>query len=339
MFEPPAPPDPCALIDPDGKPLLQAACPGAAALGQQLFFEPRLSGPGTTSCATCHVPDGWYIDTRSPNAVSQGAAGTTAHNTISLVNVWIRRELYTWTGDCKGVPCKMPTDVVELIALPGMPAMDSNADVVARAIRDESIYASEFESIFGLDPIALPATKVEAYVELALDAYMRRLVSLDSPFDRFIGGDDTALDEAETRGFALFVGRAMCAECHRGGLFTDGARHVTGVPDDDPGYGGTGAFLTPGLRHVEMTEPYMHDGSLDSLADVIDFYRSGGRASGYVGDKDPLMAPLDITDDEAQDLEAFLHALTGDEIGEALRKDTHIVPTPTASGSVGARSP
>jgi hypothetical protein len=164
---------------------------------------------------------------------------------------------------------------------------------------------------------------------------MRRLISLDSPFDRFIRGDDTALDEAQTRGFALFVGRAMCAECHRGGMFTDYTPHVTGVPDDDPGYANTGAFFTPALRHVDKTGPYMHDGSLRTLAEVVDFYRWGGRASGYVGDKDPLMVPLDITDDDAKDLEAFLHALTGEDISEALRMDTHVVTTPLPSCITG----
>lgn len=343
VFAQPLPPDPCALATPTGGWLPLSACSGAARFGQQLFFEPRLSGPwiedpdtgeklypaAKTSCATCHDPAGWYIDTRPDNAVSQGAKSPTPHNTLSLVNVAFERELYTWTGDCHVQPCLTPDDVVQDIALPG--AMKSEPAIVARVIREEPSYLMTFEDLFHLDPVTLPADDVQAYVVLALDAYMRRLISLNSPFDRFIRGDDSALDEAQTRGFALFVGRAMCAECHRGGMFTDYTAHVTGVPDDDPGHANTGAFLTPGLRHVEKTGPYMHDGSLDKLADVIEFYRWGGAASGYVGDKDPLMAPLDITDEDAKDLEAFLHALTGEKISDALREDTHVVTTPTPS--------
>lgn len=351
VFKQPDAPDPCALIDPvSGEKLSDDECKAAATLGQQLFFEPRMSGPGTTSCATCHDPapdpspdddaGGWYADTRAMNAVSVGASGTTKHNTISLVNVGIERELYTWIGDCNGIePCQTPTNVVHDIALPGPAAMDSNANVVACAIRIEPSYVTNFEAAFHLDPVTLPATIVEDYAELALDAYMRRLVSLASPFDRFIRGDDSALDEAQTRGFALFVGRAMCAECHRGGLLSDNQPHVTGVPGTDMGFANTGAFLTPGLRNVDRTSPYMHDGSLGSLAKVIEFYRKGGAASGYVGDKDPLIAPLDITDDEAKDLEAFLHTLTGENIIGALRKDTHVVTTLTPARTTGRRAP
>lgn len=337
LFAQPDAPDPCALVAPDASARF-ADCEAAAQLGQQLFFETRLSGPANTSCATCHDPaGGWYVDTRSDNKTSLGATKHTGHNALSLVNVAFDRTFYGWTGDCKGVPCKTPTDVVEHIALPG--AMNSNPELVACTIRTEPSYRSSFEAAFDRDPAALSADEVQTYVEIALDAYMRRLVSLDSPFDRFIAGDDTALDEAKTRGFALFVGRAMCAECHRGSLFTDGARHVTGVSGSDNGYMNTGAFLTPPLRNVDRTRPYMHDGSRGKLADVIEFYRTGGDAIGYVGDKDPLMEPLDITDEEANDLEAFLDALTGEPISDALRKDTHVVTTLTTSCRVGARAP
>jgi cytochrome c peroxidase len=122
----------------------------------------------------------------------------------------------------------------------------------------------------------------------------------------------------------------MCIECHRGPLFTDYRFHVTGVeqrgenaPSIDPGPWpfGTGTFYTAPLRQISETGPYMHDGSLQTLADVIWFYRQGGAATGYVGEKDPLMQPLDITDDEARDLEAFLCALKGDDIAPQLTRD------------------
>jgi cytochrome c peroxidase len=120
-------------------------------------------------------------------------------------------------------------------------------------------------------------------------------------------------------------------ECHRGSLFSDFKPHVTGVeqrgehaPVTDGGHAGTGAFVTPALRNVGETGPYMHDGSLETLADVIWFYRQGGAATGYVGTKDPLIQPLEITDDEARDLEAFLGTLTGTPIDPTLTTDIRL---------------
>ncbi len=320
-------------LEPPPYPTRQQMCAGlqycdlAATLGQKLFFDPRLSGTGTVSCATCHdardatktKPAAWFIDTRPNSSVSQSATGTTAHNTITVVNVHVgTRENLTWTGDCIVEPCQTPLNVVHDIALPK--AMASDPSVVGNLIR--TVYLASYRQVFG-DPLGDVA--VQYNVGLALDAYMWRLVSLDSPFDRFITGQDNAMDAAATRGFALFVGRAMCIECHSGQLLSDDALHVTGVIDGkgDTGHQGTGKFFTPPLRNVARTAPYMHNGSLATLADVIQFYRWGGAATGYAGDKDPLMAPLDITDDEAHDLEAFLHSLDGAAISSELRKDTH----------------
>lgn len=334
-------------LPPDLVPSCTGDCAIKAPFGQMLFFEPKLSGPwvkdangnklyptAKTSCATCHDPAsskaaGWYADTRADNAYSMGAVNPTPHNTISLVDTTLPRGLYGWTGECADkstMPptphdCLTPTDVVHYIALPR--AMQSDSSIIGLAIRNTPSYLMTYQTVFpgqGLDDAT-----VQTNVEIALDKYLRRLISINAPFDRFIAGDDTALDAAATRGFALFVGKAMCAECHAGPLLSDGKLHVTGVIDAklDGGRAGTGAFLTPPLRHVAETGPYMHNGSLKTLADVIWFYRQGGDASGFTGDKDPLMQPLDITDDEARDLEAFLRSLTGAPIVSAVRADTH----------------
>jgi cytochrome c peroxidase len=116
----------------------------------------------------------------------------------------------------------------------------------------------------------------------------------------------------------------MCAECHNGPLLTDGLVHVTGIAqlgEPDAGIGAAGGFFTPPLRQIDKTGPYMHDGSLRTLAEVIEFYRRGGDSSGYVGEKDALVLPLDITDEEAHDLEAFLHSLTGQPVDGSLARD------------------
>lgn len=316
-------------LPPGAIPACDATCTARARFGQQLFFEPRLSKNGTVACSTCHNPTAWYVDTRAGSAYSMGAEKPTPHNTMTLVNTALPRALYGWTGECADnstVPptphdCLTPNDVVHYIALPR--AMSSSAAIVGALIRNTPAYSMGYGAAFRSQPT--DDATIQGNVERALDAYVHRLVSVGSPFDRFIADDDTALNASATRGFALFVGKAMCAECHAGPLLSDGKPHVTGVIDArlDGGRGGTGAFLSAPLRNVARTGPYMHNGSLNTLADVIWFYRQGGDASGFVGDKDPLMQPLDITDDEAADLEAFLRALTGTAIDPTLTTDTH----------------
>jgi cytochrome c peroxidase len=308
-----------------------ASCEASATLGHKLFFEPKLSHGDSVSCATCHAPTAWFVDTRVPNAVSVGAVKPTAHNTISLVNLALKPNV-TWTGACTPLfsttsrRCESAEDVITDIALPrAMSDQPENAPPrVAKLIRDTGDYAMFYTSAFGTP---LMHSDLETYnnVAKALARYSRKLASLSSPFDAYIAGDPSSLSESARRGFTLFVGKAMCAECHSGSRFTDGQGHVTGVQSPrntpDAGIGGKGGFFTPPLRHIEMTGPYMHDGSLATLADVIAFYRRGGDSIGFVGVKDPLMQPLEITDDEARDLEAFLRALTGQPVPDALSAD------------------
>jgi cytochrome c peroxidase len=207
--------------------------------------------------------------------------------------------------------------------------MRSDARIIARAVRTDPTYVTSYRRAFDRDPV--DDIQIQGDVELALDAYMRRLVSFDAPFDRFIAGDDAAIDASAKRGFVVFLGKGMCAECHHGGMFTNASPHVTGVEDasEDKGYADTGAFFTPGLRYVAETAPYMHTGSVDRLADVIEFYRWGGDPGGYHGTKDPLMLPLEAwTAADSRDLEAFLHTLTGKPVADGLRRDTHSTAAP-----------
>ncbi|HEX5058719.1 MAG TPA: cytochrome c peroxidase [Kofleriaceae bacterium] len=310
-----------------------ADCVEAVRLGQQLFFEPRLSGgAGVTTCATCHAASlgngnaAWYTDIRSLNAVSQGAMNPTPHNTLTVVNIGLsERTSYGWTGVCDDRPCQTVSDIIDKIALPK--AMASTPAIVANVIRSTPSYLTSYERAFGY-AVQADDAQVQTHVEVLFEAYMRHLVSINAPFDDFIRGDNNdAISPAAKRGFALFVGRAMCAECHYGGMFMDDSFHVTGVQDAgfDGGLNGTGAFYTPSLRNVEKTAPYMHKGTKMGLGDVIDFYHWGGDKLGYTGDKDPLVQPFDITPDEGKDLEAFLRALTGQPISDELRKDTHVV--------------
>lgn len=306
-------------------------CDDAARLGQKLFFEPALSSNGQVACVTCHDPKRSYVDARDDNGVSLGAVTWTKRNTISLVNIDFKPTL-TWTGACDKRPCLYPENVITDIALPK--AMNTSpalvAPLVASVVRGTDDFAMLYNQTFnGYGSTAFDDDNVIlTRVSIVLTTYMRRLVSLDAPFDQYIKGNASALSESAQRGFELFVGKAMCAECHSGGAFSDGKVHVTGVqqnnehwPDPDLGAGGTGGFFTPPLRGIAETAPYMHDGSIPTLAGVIELYRRGGDASGYTGVKDPLMQPLDITDDEARDLESFLKELTGERLSPSLTTD------------------
>jgi cytochrome c peroxidase len=158
-------------------------------------------------------------------------------------------------------------------------------------------------------------------VARALAAFVRTLLAGTSPFDRFEHGDDTALSEQARQGLDLFRGRANCIACHVGATFTDEQFHNTGVAwrngrfVDDGRFVVTrrpedrGAFKTPSLREVARTAPYMHDGSLATLEEIVDFYDGGGNHNPYL---DPELRPLGLRMEEKQALLGFLRSLTGD---------------------------
>ena len=164
--------------------------------------------------------------------------------------------------------------------------------------------------------VSLDATVISQ----ALASYVRSILSGDSPYDRFINGERTALSAEEQAGLQIFRGKGNCTACHVGPNFTDERPHNTGVAWRDgqwldPGRfaitgqdADHGAFKTPTLREIARTAPYMHDGSLATLEDVIEFYDRGGNANSY---RDPELRPLRLSAEEKQALAAFLRALSG----------------------------
>jgi cytochrome c peroxidase len=314
-------------------------CDGVERLGQELFWEPAMSTrigsdgmtlvPGSVRCITCHDPTMWFIDSRTPNNVSQGATKLTARNAMTVVNMALKYDEkpahglgFSWIG----FPYANAGAVTDLAV---RKAMSSTPNVVFNVIMANPWYAMEIGSLWQNQNPSFND------LEIALDAYMRRLVSLDAPFDRWIAGDETAINDSAKRGFVVFVGRGNCVECHHGPAFTDYEVHDTGVPhagSDDFGLGSDnadfmGAFATQSLRNIARTGPYMHDGSLPSLDAVVDFYRNGGGASSYLGVKDPRITPLDLTDEDAHDLVEFLKTLNGADVPAQYTKD--IRPTIT----------
>ena len=190
--------------------------------------------------------------------------------------------------------------------------MGADLSTVVQRLRADVTYQREFDSIFGSPPDIRS-------LSFALATYVRTLFSGASRYDRYQAGETTALSARAQHGLRLFRGRARCSACHAGSNFTDEDFHNTGVfwgrqPYDAGRVVVTGLsedigkFKTPTLREIARTAPYMHDGSLATLEEVVDFYTDGGRPNPYL---DRELRPLRLTDDEKTAVVAFLRSLTG----------------------------
>lgn len=262
--------------------------PDKVELGRRLFFDPSLSADGRVSCASCHNPGLAFADSVP---LSRGVHGrTTLRNSPSLLNAGWGRSFF-WDGRT----ASLEEQVVRPIEDP----------------REMGRPVSEVAAHTGLTSVMLAE---------ALASYVRTLRSGDSPADRFAAGVTDALTAEQRAGFEIFIGKGNCATCHSGPLFTDHRFHNTGVAwvrgalADSGRYTVTrrdthlGAFKTPTLREITRTAPYMHDGSLASLEDVIEFYDRGGNSNRFL---DRGLRPLRLTSEEKSALLAFLRALSG----------------------------
>jgi cytochrome c peroxidase len=270
-----------------------------ADLGRLLFFDPLLSGSRARSCGSCHNPSLSWGD-GLPRAV--GESQMTLRSPTLLAVAWFPR--LGWDGKFR--------DLESVAFGPITSAVNMNLtepELIARLTAIPA-YVDAFSTAFGEGDIT------RRNVELALATFERSIVPAPAPFDRWIDGDETAIDAAAKRGFALFNGKARCSGCHTGHAFSDGSFHDIGTAQGtDVGRGrlfptSTAlqyAFKTPTLRDVARRAPYMHDGSVATLKEVIALYDVGGvdRPS-----RSPLIAPLKLTQDEKADLMAFLTTLT-----------------------------
>ncbi len=276
--------------------------PARVALGRRLFFDPLLSRDSSVSCASCHRPELAFADsaTRSMGVERRSPP----RNTPSLLNVNYRPHL-TWDGSS----VVLEEQVLKPIQNPL--EMDLPPEVLITRLESDRDYADSFG-------VAIGSVPTMDGVAQALSAYLRSLRSGNSPADRFIHGQPDALSAEAQLGFRIFVGKARCGTCHAGVTFSDGEFHNTGgtVRSRDSGRFGVtgsmpdrGAFLTPSLRNVSVTAPYMHDGGLTTLDDVIDFYNNGGLENPNLS---PRIRPLGLLFEEKRALIAFLRALEGD---------------------------
>jgi cytochrome c peroxidase len=274
--------------------------PAKVELGRQLFEDTRLSGDESLSCSSCHPKEMGYADSMR---LSEGAGGQPMpRHTPTVLNAAYYRYI-NWDGKFSNIS----ELVLGVLANPRNMNMQDENVLVAR-LDSVPEYRAQFREVFDAPPN-------KQRVAMAIDAYVRRLTTPNSPFDRYAAGDARALTDAQKRGLVLFVGKADCAMCHRGPNFADDQFHALGIANDDTGrFKVTGveadryAFKTPTLRNVGLTAPYMHDGSLSTLRQVINFYNAGG---GGQRPRSPLLRRLDLTEGEKADLEAFLESLTG----------------------------
>jgi cytochrome c peroxidase len=307
------------------------------ALGEALFFDRRLSADGSLSCATCHDPASAFAD---HHALAVGVGGRTGtRNAPTLLNSMFAVSQF-WDGRAQTLEAQVRHPLLGRDEM----GMESDGAVVARVAEDPA-YRREFAEVFGDAGISVDT------IAKAVASYERTRLSGDSPFDRFNAGDREALTEAQRRGWKLFQTKARCAECHTfnrsSPFFTDFGFHNTGVatrgedldllarqfkrdPDDASaprppardcaGLGRylvtgraehIGAFKTPTLRDVELTAPYMHDGSEKTLLDVVRFYNRGGLPNAH---RDERVRPLNLTEAEMSDLVEFMRALTSDDV-------------------------
>lgn len=286
--------------------------PEKVALGRRLFFDRRLSRDNTVACATCHDPQRAFTDGRTAPV---GVFGRRGHRNVPALINRAYGAAYFWDG-------RAPTLEAEVLQpIQDRTEMDMTIEEVLVRMRREASYGGLFRRAFSSKPNPEDLTR-------ALASYLRTILAGNSPVDRYLNGEREALSEKARRGLALFRGKANCAACHLGANFTDERFHNTGVAWRegrllDSGRSAVtgketdrGAFKTPTLREVALTAPYMHDGSIPTLEEVIEFYDRGGNPNPYL---DPELRPLRLTVEEKQALLALLRSLSG-TVREGMRR-------------------
>jgi cytochrome c peroxidase len=299
-------------------------------LGKKLFFDRRLSGDGTMSCSTCHDPEKGYSDDL---AISLSYPTTRNwRNSPTLFNIGLQKFLF---HDGRAHTLE------EQALFPMMSAfeMNQNLDFVEEEIRSIPEYVEAFRKVFG-------GEVTRERMAMALAAFQRSIISVNSPLDRFLNGDKKALSADVKKGYDIFTGKGKCAECHDGVNLADDKFYALNVPENeeqekDPRVAATRrfvakvshyddylnlkedpgrylvtkdkkdwkAFRTPTLREIAKTGPYMHNGIFESLDQVIEFFDQGG------GKGNSALKPLKLTADEKKALKVFLvEGLAGEEI-------------------------
>ncbi len=323
--------------NPSGKNVYPSKMDKKQELGYLLYFDPKLSGDGSISCADCHDPKmGWGFS----DPISRGYPGTVHwRNSQTVVNTGYLNKIF-WEGGTTSLEAQAPA------AAEGAVAGNGSRDMMESRLRFSPEYVKRFKEVYGSE---WPLIE-DAYGAIA--AYERYLSQPNTPFDKYMKGDKNAISAKAVKGLELFKGKANCAECHNGPMFTDEKFYDIGVPDppefeengiqqvtfryqhyakgsveevyrthkSDPGIyfkqkrqEDKGKFRTAPLRYSKYTAPYMHNGTMFTLEEAIDFYDKGGGVDRW-GNKTKILKPLNLTKDEKDALKEFMLTLSGEEI-------------------------
>jgi cytochrome c peroxidase len=329
---PPIPTD-----NPSGKNVYPSKMDKKQELGYLLFFDPKLSGDVGIACSDCHDPKmGWGFS----DPISRGYPGTVHwRNSQTAVNSGYWNKIF-WEGGTTSLEAQAPA------AAEGAVAGNGSRDMMESRLRFTPDYVKSFREIYGTE---WPLIE-DAYGAIA--AFERYLSQPDTPFDEFMKGDKNAISPKAVKGMELFKGKANCIECHNGPMLTDEKFYDLGVPDppefeengiqqvtfryqhyakgsaediyrthkSDPGIyfkqkrlEDRGKFRTATLRYTKYTAPYMHNGTMFTLEEVVDFYDKGGGVDRW-GNKSKIMKPLNLTKEEKENLKEFLLTFSGEEI-------------------------
>ena len=308
-----------------------------AALGKRLFFDARLSGDAAISCATCHNPEKGFADGLQLAKAYPGSDGF--RNTPTLINTGHKA---AWFHDGR-----IGTNLNDVTreSITETYSMNMDMRLMQERVKQDPVYVEMFTAAGYGEPS-------NGSIRKAIPEYLNTLISRGSSFD------SGKMSPASTRGFALFKGKAGCSNCHSGTRFTDDTPHNIGVPENPEIWSNPlrhitfvtfanfmgienymnirrdvgahirthkidgsdiGKFMTPGLRELTYTAPYMHNGMLGSLEEVVAFYNAGG---GKDPNMDTRIKPLGLSAEERADLVAFLKSLSGDP----LNSEEHVWP-------------
>lgn len=282
-------------------------------LGKILYFDPRLSASGTQSCGTCHNPSfSWGDGMGLGTGHGHKKLGRKSPTILNLA--WDHEaEAYMWDGR------KSSLEDQALGPIEAGVEMNMAIEKLLNLIASYKEYPPLFKAAFPGEKDPINAKNIAK----AIATYERTVVSGVAPFDKWIKGDEKAISDSAKRGFVLFNKKANCAACHSGWRFSDSSFHDVGIHDEDIGRGAhvpnvktmQHAFKTVGLRNIDRRGPYMHNGSLKTLMDVVNHYNHGFARRDSLSDE---VKPLHLTETEKEDLVAFLKTLTSDDEPVAL---------------------
>ena len=271
-----------------------------AAIGWKLFFDPLLSEPSNTSCATCHVPEHGF---ESGVALGEGAYGDILpRNAPTVVNL-ADAQFFFWDGRAESLEEQAKGPIQNPIE------MNLSLEEAVQRVRAEDSYVRTFAKA-GIDAITIE------HLAGAIAAFERQLTTGPTLYDKWLEGDRSVFSDQQERGRMIFFTRGQCATCHHGPNFTDGMFHNigTGTVEDQGRFAiskddyDLGAFKVPALRNWKGREPFMHDGRFETLDDVLDFYNEPRTEA--IGETE--LDPLGLTEQDHADLKAFLETLNGD---------------------------